>query len=404
MSVYSEQAEIEHQHLLRFALRVIDGPNPAAAVAADRGLIDQITPAQVITLVDDLVHQEIPMERIKTGVNKLINLFYRNLAALPPVLLDHNPLLKALSRNNRLAETALSALRPMLIERSRTPHDQDLLEKIRRQLQILDRFTGHYTLKENVVFPLLEKLWPAYRCLSVMWSIHDDVRSNLKEGLTLLSRESFDQKRFSTLTGRIFFDVSTLIFREEKILYPHMMATLDETDWRNMLEQSFDIDWPFEAPQRETLHITSDRNDEPLKSLEEGVDLGSGRPSPEQLARMLNHLPLDLTLVDENDRVVYFSEGKERIFPRSRAIIGRMVQNCHPPESVHIVEEIIGAFRRGEQERADFWIDLPRGKILIRYFALRDAKGDYRGILEVSQEISSIQAVAGERRLLDWGD
>jgi len=118
---------------------------------------------------------------------------------------------------------------------------------------------------------------------------------------------------------------------------------------------------------------------------------------------MLRHLPLDVTFVDENDRVLYYSEGKERIFPRSPAIIGRDVQNCHPPKSLHVVNEIVRAFKERTKDVAEFWIQRQDGLFVhIRYFAVRDAEGKYRGVIEVTQEISHLRTLAGERRLLDW--
>jgi len=124
--------------------------------------------------------------------------------------------------------------------------------------------------------------------------------------------------------------------------------------------------------------------------------------TPEQIAMVFNHLPVDLTYVDENDKVVFYSTPKHRIFPRTNAVIGRAVSNCHPPESVHIVERIVDAFRSGEREEASFWIQMRNDFVLIKYFAVRDAKGNYRGVLEVSQEVSDIRQLEGEQRLLDW--
>ena len=117
---------------------------------------------------------------------------------------------------------------------------------------------------------------------------------------------------------------------------------------------------------------------------------------------MLNHLPVDITYVDEYNKVKYFSSPKKRIFPRTNAIIGRDVKNCHPPESVHIVEQIVKAFREGKKDKADFWIKMKDEFILIQYFAIRDESGSYKGVIEVSQEVSEIKALEGERRLLDW--
>jgi DUF438 domain-containing protein len=130
--------------------------------------------------------------------------------------------------------------------------------------------------------------------------------------------------------------------------------------------------------------------------------LDTGTLGAEQLNLLLTHLPLDVSFVDENDEVRYYSATPERIFPRSPGVIGRKVQNCHPPKSVGTVERILAAFKAGRKDHADFWIQM-RGRFLhIRYFAVRDAQGAYRGCLEVSQDVTEIRALEGERRLLDW--
>ncbi len=116
---------------------------------------------------------------------------------------------------------------------------------------------------------------------------------------------------------------------------------------------------------------------------------------------LLGTLKIDLSFVDENDEVRYYNEG-ERIFPRSPGVIGRRVQNCHPPQSVDKVQEIIDAFRAGEKDLADFWIQLQGRFVHIRYFAMRDADGTYRGTLETVQDVTEIRALQGERRLVDW--
>jgi PAS domain S-box-containing protein len=128
----------------------------------------------------------------------------------------------------------------------------------------------------------------------------------------------------------------------------------------------------------------------------------TGRMTLEQVLLVFNHLPVDITVVDENDRVLFFNKPKERFFPRSPAIVGRSVNNCHPPESVHIVEEIVETFRKGDRNTATFWIELKGRFILIQYFALRNEKGVYKGVMEVSQDATDIRKLEGQRRLLNW--
>jgi DUF438 domain-containing protein len=130
--------------------------------------------------------------------------------------------------------------------------------------------------------------------------------------------------------------------------------------------------------------------------------LDRGAMSPELINLLLKHLPLDLSFVDENDTVVYYSETPDRIFSRSPAVIGRKVQNCHPPDSVHIVNKILKAFKSGKKATAEFWIQISGKFILIRYLAVRDKNGAYRGCLEVSQDVTNIRTLDGQKRLLDW--
>jgi len=124
--------------------------------------------------------------------------------------------------------------------------------------------------------------------------------------------------------------------------------------------------------------------------------------SPEQIELVFNHLPLDITFVDENDRVLYFSTPPKRTFTRTNAVIGRTVQNCHPPESVWMVEKILAAFKKGEKDVASFWIPFKNQFVYIQYYAIRDKEGKYRGTLEVTQDVKEIRELKGERRLLNW--
>lgn len=134
------------------------------------------------------------------------------------------------------------------------------------------------------------------------------------------------------------------------------------------------------------------------------LNLDTGQLSPEQINIMLKHLPVDISFVDASDELRYYSDTADRIFARTPAVIGRKVQNCHPPKSVHVVNKILEEFKKGSKDAAEFWIELHGKFIYIRYFAMRDADGNYRGTLEVSQDVTEIRKLRGERRLLDWED
>jgi PAS domain S-box-containing protein len=182
-------------------------------------------------------------------------------------------------------------------------------------------------------------------------------------------------------------------------MFPFIQETIPNEKLDSLFKESFEIGFPYYNPEK----IIEEKNIF-QKTDTDSINLKSGELNAEQIILLFNHLPVDITFVDENNKVKYFSTPKKRIFHRTNIIIGRDVSNCHPPESVHVVEQIIQAFRSGEQDNANFWIKMKGEYILIQYFALRNEKGNYKGVIEVSQEISGIQNITGERRLLEWGN
>ena len=202
--------------------------------------------------------------------------------------------------------------------------------------------------------------------------------------------------------------IRDMIYKEEHILFPTSLDMLTDSEWIKVKEGETDIGFAWVVPDQgwpdEILKETEEAAPEPQEVLQDvagALGLDTGRMTLEQINLVLTHLPVDLTFVDENDRVAYYSEG-ERIFPRSPAIIGREVRNCHPPNSVHLVNKILDAFKSGSRDTAEFWIEMGAKFIYIRYFAVRDANGYYRGTLEVSQDLTEIRKLEGQQRLLDW--
>ena len=230
-----------------------------------------------------------------------------------------------------------------------------------------------------------------------MWSFHDDIKRNIRKTIELLRCKELDLKEFNNVLGLVFFNLNTIILREEKILFPIMLETFTAETLQEMLAQTIEIGLPFV-----TIKPTTITQEKQFFASDDQIHLPTGVLSVEQFNLIFNHLPVDMTFVDENDTVRFFSNPPHRIFPRTPAIIGRKVQFCHPPESVHVVEDIVNAFRAGKKDVASFWIHMGPKFVLIQYFAVRNAAKEYKGTLEVSQEISEIQSLTGDRRLLDW--
>ncbi len=378
---------------------ILKGENLGQLVRDNQNTIDSCIPSDIISLVDQLVLRKIPMEDLKKGINKLLNLLHKTLSAHPYFPPSKESYLGCLLENNRLLDEKLKQIKPLIREINNSVADFLLRKNLLERFIEVEKFTGYYSIKENVLFPLIEKYVPEFRCLSVMWSFHDDIKSNLKAAVQQLKEYSvFDIKTFNRLVGNLFFNIYAIKFREERILYPLVQEVIPAKKLDALFEESLEIGFPFFQP--ETLKSNKSKNG--ISGDE--IDLETGNLTVEQIKLLFNHLPVDLTFVDENDKVVYFSTPKKRIFPRTKSVIGRDVHNCHPPESVHVVEQIVESFRNGEKDVASFWINMKGEKLLIQYFAIRDEKGSYKGVVEVSQEITEIQSLQGEKRLLDWGN
>lgn len=360
-------------------------------------VIDRTEPADVIAVVDELVKMQIPMPELKKGINKALNLLNKALREFPYTAPTSGSLFDGLIRNNEQIDVRLKAIRPLLKELNQNPEGTIVRSELKNKLVDLQKIDLHYQIKENVFFPLVESFLPDYRCLQVMWSFHDDIRRNLKETIHLLDTETIDLPRFNRLSGDLFFNIYAIKFREEHILFPVISAIVSEEKLNALLPESLEIGFPFVQPELQEAKTSGTATE-----ISGEVDLKTGSLSPEQIRLIFNHLPVDITYVDENNKVKFFSTPEKRIFRRTNSIIGRDVKNCHPHESVHVVEQIVETFRKGEKDKASFWIQMKGEFILIQYFAIRDELGIYRGVVEVSQEITEIRNLQGEQRLLDW--
>jgi DUF438 domain-containing protein len=284
------------------------------------------------------------------------------------------------------------------------------LERARERLRKLQEYDKHYLREENLLFPYLEKHGFAGPS-SVMWAIHDDVRAGWKALAELLEAGPSDVDRFGARVDEIFGPLSTAIremfYKEENILYPTAVERLGEEEWLTIRAQEPEIGYCYVEPGDRWPPTTVPpeivpKSDE-VKETVSGplLYLDTGTLTPQEINWLLTHLPIDITYVDKDDTVRFFSQTRERIFPRSPAVIGRKVQKCHPPASLHRVQRILDDFRTGARDEAEFWIQMQGRFVHIRYFAVRDEQGEYQGTLEVTQDVTEIRALEGERRLLD---
>lgn len=270
------------------------------------------------------------------------------------------------------------------------------------QLQTIEK---RFARKENQLFPFLEKKgW--HGPSKGMWSFHDTLREEIR-----ILKKAFEAKDYDLINNDIKYlidGIYNLMKVEETVLLPNSLELLSEEDWIAMRKGEEEIGWmlpetPAPFPQQAYIHPSEDFTQREMTfSLENTSHYDEGYMTVEQVNLLFKTLPIDLTFVDENDKVIFYNRGEERVFPRSAGIIGREVRFCHPPKSVGTVLEIIEKFKNGEQNEAAFWINFKDRLIYIRYFAVRDEQKKYKGVIEMSQDITDVKKIEGEKRLLEW--
>ncbi|WP_444642346.1 DUF438 domain-containing protein [Caproiciproducens sp. R1] len=297
-----------------------------------------------------------------------------------------------MKRENEAIEKLIAEIRKVI--------DQSSGEKdVETSLSRLAEIDCHYLKKENLLFPYMEQ-YGITAPPKVMWGVDDEIRTQLKEINVRL--KTTDVSHLKGQIEELLAKISEMIFKEESIMLPMLLENLTQDEWKHIADESGELGYCFIDHVPEWSPVV--RKEQKIVRQEETspgvITLPTGVLKTEELVRMLDTLPIDITFVDKDDTVKYFSQGDERIFPRTKAIIGRKVSNCHPPASVHIVEKLVEDFKTGRKESEDFWIDMGERYILIRYFAVRSEKGKYLGVLEVTQNIKPIQKIKGEKRLV----
>ena len=304
------------------------------------------------------------------------------------------------AENDAIKNLMEDTIRPALEEYKKNATGKSL-NALKKSYEPMVQVHLHYLRKENLIFPYLEQ-HGITAPPKVMWGVDDDIRAMIKEAARLMLDEATDARDIIRMVEFSLIKTTEMIFKEENILLPMLKETLSQEEWGKIAAESGDLGYclisapPVWHPSVATTEAAPSKEDLPSSM----ILLPTGHLTPSELSGMLDALPIDITFVDKDDTVKYFSQGSERIFPRTKAIIGRKVINCHPPASMHIVEKILEDFKAGKKNHEDFWLNLHGKFIYIRYYAVRDQAGEYLGTLEVTQDIAPIQAITGEKRLV----
>jgi len=398
--------------------RLHGGADPAELKNRFRAVLDNVGPSEISALETELMAEGMPETEIRRMCELHVAAFRDSLERAPRADAVPGHPVDTFRRDNEAIVRVVAAYREFVTEFSgalageladplaANRIDAAAVARWRDLHGQIERVAAHYARKEYLVFPFLEKAGITAPP-KVMWSIDEAIREQIKAATAAAG----DADELGVADARLIVEVvllpmldaiAAMVEKEDRVLWPMALEQLADSDWGSVAEQWAGFPPGLVEPESGWAPPAA-ALPPPVAAVGNGevLALGAGHLTATQLVAMLNTLPLDLTFVDADDRVAYFSEGPDRIFARNRAIIGRRVADCHPPSSMHIVERLIADLRAGRREVAEFWIRLGERFVHIRYFAVRDGAGAYLGCLEMTQDVAAIRALAGERRLLD---
>lgn len=378
----------DRKNILKGILKKLHGGLPLEEAKKQfEAEIGPVTSKEIFELEQSLLEDGVPAEEIKKFCNVHAMLFDGSLEKNMEDPADPShpvALFKAENAEIKRRVDSAKALLPALAGGKGEAWVRQIIEELRA-------VEKHYERKEHLLFPYLEKAG-FYGPSKVMWGKHNEVRDLFKKALSAPPAD------FPAAAAALLEEVDGMIFKEESILFPASLEKLKPADWAEIFRESAQTGYIFIEPPAAVAEALDIAQNTP--SLAGAVvSLPSGSLALTELTALLNALPVDLTFVDADDTVRYFSEGRDRVFLRARSIIGRKVQNCHPPQSLGAVEKILKGFKDGSKSAEEFWINMKGRMIHIRYFALRDAGDKYLGSLEVTQDITAIRRIEGEKRL-----
>lgn len=388
------------KQVLKDLLRDLHQGKPVEEVKARFDAITHdLEPGELSLIEQSLIDEGLPVQEIQRLCDVHASVFKDALQRGPDVKAPHGHPLHVFIMENRTIERLLADKIEPLLKQIEKNADKGLVLQLAEYLGLLADIDKHYGRKENLLFPYLEK-YEITAPPKVMWGVDDEIRAALKGARELALDYHGDKDQLTAKTREVLHRITEMIFKEEKILFPMAYETLSEDEWYQIYKDTGEYGYCLIEPEYTWKPERADVKEE-ADAAGGHIKFDTGVLTPKEISLIFNNLPVDITFVDAKGVVKFFSTPKDRIFPRTKTIIGRYVENCHPPASVHIVQDVVTNLVLGKKDHEDFWIRMGDKYVLIRYFAVRDEDGKYAGTLEVTQDIQPLQGITGEKRILD---
>ncbi|TES92142.1 MAG: DUF438 domain-containing protein [Candidatus Cloacimonadota bacterium] len=382
------------------------GESPEKVKERFKDALKETTPEMISKVEEELIKEGMKRDEIRKLCDIHLAIFKESLEKVKLDVAIGHPIYIFMEEHKILLKTLdeLKDIWAKIKSQEDLKSDSDKWNKLRHIAAAFMEAEKHNVREENVLFPYLEKKGVT-EPPKVMWAEHNELKERKRRFLEIVnSYKSKDYARFvkelDEIINYIIVTLGSHIYKEDNILYPTAIRLINGDEWKDIKKECDELGYCCFTP--EDIIKKEEGEDKKVEGkVEDGkIVFETGTVSKDELEAILDTIPFDISFVGDEDTVRYFNKSEERIFPRTKAVIGRTVQQCHPEKSLHLVNQIIDDFRQGKKDVAEFWITVNERLIHIRYFPVKDKDGKYLGTMEVSQDITDIKKIEGEKRLL----
>ena len=392
--------------LKRLIKRLHQGADPEEIKEEFRDVLKGVTSPEIARLEEELVREGMPAEEIRKLCDVHLAVFKESLEKAKPLAAPGHPVHILMEEHQIMLDFAAKLKNLTEIVKSAKDFDSipEGMSKLERIAKHFKESENHYLREENVLFPYIEK-HGITQPPKMMWMEHDQIRETKKRLYQLLeTHKDMSFQDFAEQLEKVSASLSNMLsshfYKENNILFPTALKVMSEGEWTEVRSQFDELGYCCFTPQ--PVAMAAEKMEKAGAKPEAGglVSFETGNLSGEEIESIFNSLPVDITFVDKDDKVRYFSQSKDRIFVRTKAVLGLKVQQCHPENSIHVVNQILEDFKKGKRDVAEFWINFEGKLVHIRYFPVRNKKREYLGCVEVTQDIKELKMIEGEKRLL----
>ena len=382
------------------------GANPEKIKEEFKESLKEVTPEEIAKIEDELIKEGMSADEIHRLCDVHIAVFRESLEKEKTIAPPGHPIQILMEEHKIMLDFAgkLKNLTELIKPAKDFDPIPEELSKLKHIAKHFKESESHYLREENVLFPYIEK-HGITQPPKMMWMEHDKIRE-IKKSLSQLvdKHRGMAFKVFADQLGKISLSLvemlSSHFYKENNVLFPTSLKIINENEWKEIRAQFNDLGYCCFTPQPAAMAAEKLGESGAKPEAKGMISFETGNLSIEEIEAIFDTLPVDVTFVDKNDTVRYFSQSKDRIFVRTKAVLGLKVQQCHPQKSIHVVNQILEDFKKNKRGVAEFWINLEGKLVHIRYFPVRNRRGDYLGCVEVTQDIKELKKIEGEKRLL----